>query len=457
MFEQYRIIHFVGIGGIGMSGIAEVLKNLGYEVTGSDIKKSATIDRLNSTGIKVHIGHHEGNVDNAHVVVVSSAVRDDNPEILEAKRRSIPVIPRAEMLAELGRLKYSILIAGSHGKTTTTSLISTILSHSGIDPTVVIGGRLTATNSNSILGYGNYFVAEADESDGSFIKLNPTIAVATNIDREHLDYFGSFYRLKGAFISFLNKIPFYGLSVLCNEDEHIREIMPELTRRYTTYGLSDDSDYYATGITTGFMSAEFDFFYRDELLGHFLIPLSGTHNILNTLASIVVSQALRIEIKEVQDSLSRFKGIRRRCEYKGETRGIKVFDDYGHHPREIQMTLRGVRNGNSHMNRLIVVFQPHRYTRVRDLLEDFSNSFGDADKVYVTDIYPAGEKPIDGITSPKLCERMRKKGTPVVYEEDTTRLVTMLQNECREGDLIITFGAGDVWKIGEEFLRLSVN
>ncbi len=450
MFEQYRIIHFVGIGGIGMSGIAEVLNNLGYDVTGSDIKESSTIERLRNAGIKVFIGHKAGNIDNAHVVVVSSAVDKDNIEIMEAKRRSIPVIPRAEMLAELGRLKYSILVAGSHGKTTTTSLISTILSHTGMDPTVVMGGRLNATNSNAVLGDGDFFIAEADESDGSFLKLNPTIAVATNIDKEHLDFFGSLDELKKAFSSFLNKVPFYGQSVLCVEDKNVREILPSLNRRYVTYGFSEGADFFVSNIKMGFMKAEYDLYYRRKFLGGFCIPLSGIHNILNSVASIVVALILRIDLKSIEESLSEFKGIKRRFEFKGEIDGIKVFDDYGHHPTEIKMTLKGIKENIE--NRLLVVFQPHRFTRVRDLFEEFSVSFRDTEKVYLMDIYPAGERPLNGVNSEGLCKRMKEKGTDVEYVRDRNEIIKKLHKDCGKGDILITLGAGDVWKIGEEFL-----
>ncbi len=453
MFEQFKIIHFVGIGGIGMSGIAEVLKNLGYEVTGSDMKTSSNIERLKDIGIKVYIGHEAANINSAHVVVISSAVQKDNVEVIEANQRAIPIIPRAEMLAEIGRLKYSILVAGSHGKTTTTSLISTILSHAGIDPTVVIGGRLKATNSNAMLGRGEFIVAEADESDGSFLKLNPTIAVATNIDNEHLDYFGSISELKNSFAAFLNKVPFYGQLVICIDDSNIREILPLLNRRYTTYGFSEEADFFALNIKMGFITAEYDLYNRKKLLGKIKIPLSGKHNILNSLSAIIVALSLRIDLHLIQESLNNFEGIKRRFEFKGEFKGIKIFDDYGHHPTEIQMTLKGIRENTG--KRIVVVFQPHRYTRVRDLMNDFGVSFSDADRVYILDIYPAGESPVEGINSLKLMKKIKDNGTDVIYVESTEELVNRLREDCRADDIVITLGAGDVWKVGEELLKIA--
>ncbi len=454
MFEQYNIIHFIGIGGIGMSGISEVLHNLGYEVTGSDIRESSTINRLRNAGIKIHIGHDAGNIDDAHVIVVSSAINGNNPEVLEAKKKAIPVISRAEMLAELGRIKYSILIAGSHGKTTTTSLISTILSYAGVDPTVVIGGRLIASNSNAILGEGNFFVAEADESDGSFLNLNPTIAVATNIDREHLDFFGSVERLKSAFVEFLNKIPFYGQSILCIEDKNIRDIIGELNRSYSTYGFSGDADFFAVNINPEFLKTEYDLYHKGEKIGRFSIPLSGNHNILNSIASIAVATTIHIDPQTINDALSSFKGIKRRLEYKGEVKGVRVFDDYGHHPTEISMTLNGIRKREK--ERILVVFQPHRFSRTRDLFRDFCLAFDIADRVYLLDIYPAGEEPIDNINSERLYREMKEKGVDVIYIKNRDEIVERIQIDCRKDDIVITFGAGDVWKVGEEFLKASI-
>ena len=355
-----------------MSGIAEVLHNLGYEVTGSDVKESDTTNRLNSLGIKVYIGHRAENVDDAHVVVISSAVSKDNAEVVEAKRKAIPVIPRAEMLAELARMKYGILVAGAHGKTTTTSLIATVIASSGLDPTVVIGGKLRATGSNARLGQGDFLVAEADESDGSFLRLSPTIAVVTNIDREHMDFFKTMDSLRDAFLSFINKVPFYGVSIVCIENEELRKLLPYVHRRYITYGLSPDADAYAADIKKGFMTVSFDVVYKGENLGNFSLPVPGVHNILNSLAAIIVARELKIEAGLIKEALKKFSGIQRRFELKGEEKGIKVFDDYGHHPTEIKATLNAAKDGLLARQavpilsgRLFVIFQPHRYTRTK--------------------------------------------------------------------------------------------
>ncbi|MBI5203803.1 MAG: UDP-N-acetylmuramate--L-alanine ligase [Nitrospirae bacterium] len=466
MFEQYRIIHFVGIGGIGMSGIAEVLHNLGYEVTGSDIKDSDTTNRLSSLGIKIYVGHKAENVDDAHVVVISSAVSKDNPEVAAAKEKSIPVIPRAEMLAELARMKYGVLIAGAHGKTTTTSLISTVLAHGGLDPTVVIGGRLIATGSNARLGQGDFLIAEADESDGSFLKLSPTIAVVTNIDREHMDFFRTMDALREAFLSFMNKVPFYGASIVCIENEDIRKLVPSVHRRCITYGLSSDADIYAVDIKKGFMSVSFDVMHKGKNIGNFSLPVPGLHNVLNSLACIAVAMELKMEAGKVKEALNRFSGIQRRFELKGDEKGVKVFDDYGHHPTEIMATLRAAKEGlidktqraesreQRNGGRLFVVFQPHRYTRTRDLIDEFSGCFADADVLYLMDIYPAGEKPIDGINSNVLFDRIKKTGhTGAVYFSDREKLMENLLLRLRQGDVVFTLGAGDVWKAGEEILK----
>lgn len=453
MFNKYRIIHFVGIGGIGMSGIAEVLHNLGYEITGSDIKESETTKRLKSIGIRIFIGHDKKNVDNAHVVVISSAVSKDNPEVLEAKKKAIPVIPRAEMLAELGRLKYGILVAGAHGKTTTTSLIATILGDSGLDPTVVIGGKLKSMGSNAKLGQGEYIVAEADESDGSFLKLSPTIAVITNIDKEHLDYFKDLENLKLAFLSFINKIPFYGISVLCIENEHIRDIISLVERRFITYGFSERADVYAKGIKNSGIRMNYEVIYKGESLGFFDIPIPGRHNVLNTLAAIIVGLELQIPLEKIKSALASFSGIQRRFELKGECKGIKVFDDYGHHPSEILATLKAARECFKE-NRLIVIFQPHRYTRTKDLINEFALSFEDADILYLMDIYPAGESPIEGINSEVLYQRIKDKGfESVIYVKERDRLLDTLLSEIKKDDVIITLGAGDVYKIGDSLLE----
>ena len=456
MFERYRVIHFVGIGGIGMSGIAEVLHNLGYEVTGSDLKDSETMTRLKELGIKVFIGHKAENVDDAYVLVISSAVSGDNPEVTEARRRAIPVIPRAEMLAELARLKYSILVAGAHGKTTTTSLISTILANGSLDPTVVIGGRLKATGSNARLGQGEFLVAEADESDGSFLKLSPTIAVVTNIDREHMDFFRTMDSLKEAFLSFMNKVPFYGVSIVCIENEHLRELLPSIHRRYLTYGLTREAELHAENIRKGFMSVSFEVIYKGKNIGSFDLPVPGIHNVLNSLAAIGVALVLKLDVSSMKDALKGFSGIQRRLEFKGEVDGIKIYDDYGHHPTEIKATLKAIKEGlqiSYQQGRLLVLFQPHRYTRTRDLIDDFSVSFRDADLLLVLDVYPAGEPPIEGVNSENLVQRIKNAGHKnVIYKKDKEDAMNHIIAHMRKGDLLLTLGAGNVWKMGEEIL-----
>lgn len=458
MFERFRTIHFVGIGGIGMSGIAEVLHNLGYEVTGSDLKESDTIARLRSLGIKVFVGHRPENINDAHVVVISSAVSRENLEVLAARDKSIPVIPRAEMLAELGRLKYGILVAGAHGKTTTTSLISTILAHAGLDPTVVIGGKLMATGSNARLGRGDFIIAEADESDGSFLKLSPTIAVVTNIDREHMEFFRSMDTLKNAFVSFINKVPFYGLSILCVESESIREILPEIHRRYMIYGFSPDADICATNVEKGALSISFDVMYREHPMGRFSVPMPGMHSVLNSLASIAVGMELKLDMQNIKDALKGFKGIQRRFEFKGEGGGIKFFDDYGHHPAEIRATLKAAKesliSSDAREGRLVVLFQPHRYTRTRDLLDEFGSSFSDSDVLCVMDIYPAGEKPIDSVSSAAILKAVKENGhRDATHISDKDVLIETLVKKLRPNDMFFTIGAGDVWKVGEELLK----
>ncbi|MEW6585185.1 MAG: UDP-N-acetylmuramate--L-alanine ligase [Nitrospirota bacterium] len=458
MFERYRIIHFVGIGGIGMSGIAEVLHNLGYKVTGSDLRESGTTRRLRDLGVKVSIGHMGENVDDAHVLVTSSAVSPDNPEVIEARRKSIPVIPRAEMLAELARLKYGILVAGAHGKTTTTSLISAILAHGDFDPTVVIGGRLKATGSNARLGSGEFLVAEADESDGSFLKLSPTIAVATNIDREHMDFFKTMDALKHAFLAFINKIPFYGAAILCIENEHLRSLLPYVHRRCIHYGFSQEAMLRAENIRKGFMTVGFEAVYKGERLGEFSLPAPGAHNVLNCLAAIGTALVLNIDILIIQEALKSFSGIQRRLEFKGEAKGIKVYDDYGHHPTEIRATLKAMKEGlalrDPGPGRLFVLFQPHRYTRTKDLMDEFALSFHDADALMLLDIYPAGEKPIRGVKAAKLLEKIRQAGQKnTLYVKDQGEAVTYALGNLREGDILLTLGAGNVWKTGEDVVR----
>lgn len=455
MFERYRVIHFVGIGGIGMSGIAEVLHNLDYEVTGSDLKESETIERLRNLGMDIHIGHRAENVAGAHVVVISSAVSKDNVEVVEANERSVPVIPRAEMLAELGRLKYAILVSGSHGKTTTTSLISTILAHADFDPTVVIGGKLKAIGTNARLGRGDFMVAEADESDGSLLKLNPTLAVITNIDKEHMDHFRTMKELRGAFVEFADKVPFYGLSFLCVDDKNIRDaVLPKLKRKFFTYGFSEDADLRAINLKRDGMSMSFDVVLRGEALGRFGLSLLGAHNVLNGLAAIAVALEVHIDINKIREALSGFEGIQRRLELKGEAGGIRVYDDYAHHPTEIRVSLKTVRESMG-ARKLFVIFQPHRYTRTRDLMREYRASFGHADGVVLMDIYPAGERPIKGVSTKALIKGMDTKKT--FHLKDRKEIVEFMRKKAAPGDVVLTLGAGDVWKAGEELLEILRN
>ena len=450
MFEKYKVIHFIGIGGIGMSGIAEVLKNLGYEVTGSDLLATATTERLEGLGIKVQVGHAASNVEGAHVVVISSAVKDDNPEVVEATRLHIPVIPRAEMLAELGRLKYSLLVAGSHGKTTTTSLLSTIVGHAGMDPTVVIGGKLKALGTNAVLGSGQFLVAEADESDGSFLKLNPTVGVVTNIDKEHMDYFNNMETLKEAFLTFMNNVPFYGLSVVCIDDPNVRELVSKVHRKVLTYGFSDDAVLMASNVEQGFMKQSFDVTLKGKALGRFELPIPGRHNVLNGLAAIAVAMELKVSVDDIRSALEGFEGIQRRMEFKGEGRGVRVYDDYGHHPTEIRATLEAARGAFKGGN-LIVLFQPHRYTRTENLMDEFAESFGSADSVILLDIYAASEESIKGVDSIRLAALMDPD--TVSYAASMEKAVEMVCAMARKGDMVLTLGAGSVWKAGEDIVR----
>jgi UDP-N-acetylmuramate--alanine ligase len=411
MYRKGKIqhIHFVGIGGIGMSGIAEVLLNLGYHVSGSDIKESEVTRRLQSLGCEISFGHRRENVKEADVVVVSSAVRKQNPEVEVAEERLIPVIPRAEMLAELMRMKVGIAIAGTHGKTTTTSLISTVLAAGGLDPTVVIGGRLNSIGSNAKLGQGEFLVAEADESDGSFVKLMPTIAVVTNIDPEHLDYYKGIEEIKETFLSFINKIPFFGMAVLCLDHPNIQSLIPRLKKRFTTYGLTTQADYQAKEIAFEGLFTSFDVLYNRKELGRVRLQMPGLHNVYNALATIATAFELDIPFHIVQETLRDFSGVQRRFQIKGEKRDILVVDDYGHHPVEIMATLRAARRG--WQKRIIAVFQPHRFSRTQTLFHDFLTAFYDADVLILTDIYAAGEDRIEGVDARKLFEGFGSTGT----------------------------------------------
>ncbi len=454
MYRRGKIqhIHFVGIGGIGMSGIAEVLLNLGYQVSGSDTKETEVTRRLQSLGAKVSYGHRRENLKEADVVVTSSAIRKGNPEVEAAEERLIPVIPRAEMLAELMRMKIGIAIAGTHGKTTTTSLISTVLAAGGLDPTVVIGGRLNSIGSNARLGQGEYLVAEADESDGSFLKLMPTIAVVTNIDPEHLDYYKGIDEIKETFLSFLDKIPFFGLAVLCLDHPNIQSLLPKLKKRFTTYGLTTQADYQAKEIVFEGLSTSFDVVHRRREIGRLSLRMPGLHNVYNALATMATAFELDIPFQVVQETLRDFSGIQRRFQIKGEKKGILVVDDYGHHPVEIMATLKAARTGWA--KRIIAVFQPHRYTRTQALFKDFLTAFYDADVLILTDIYPAGEDRIEGVESKALFEGLREYGhKDVTYLSDKKEIVEHLLRVISPGDLVITLGAGDIWQVSEELVN----
>lgn len=436
-----------------MSGIAEVLLNLGYHISGSDAKESDVTRRLAALGCEISYGHRKENLREADVVVVSSAIRKGNPEVEAAEQRLIPVIPRAEMLAELMRMKVGIAIAGTHGKTTTTSLIATVLAAGGLDPTVVIGGRLNSIGSNARLGQGEFLVAEADESDGSFLKLMPTIAVVTNIDPDHLDYYSDIEEIKEAFLNFLDKIPFFGLAVLCLDHPNIQSLLPRLKKRFTTYGLTPQADFQAKEIVFEEFSTTFDVLHQRKEIGRLRLQMPGLHNVYNALATVATAFELNIPFHVVQESLAEFKGIQRRFQIKGEKEGILVVDDYGHHPVEIMATLRAARTGWK--RRIVVVFQPHRYTRTQALFKEFLAAFNDADVLILTDIYPAGEDRIEGVETKSLFEGIREYGhKDVTYIPNKKEIAGHLLGVIQPGDVVITLGAGDITQVSDELVKL---
>lgn len=456
MFRKTQHIHLVGIGGAGMSGIAEVLLTLGYRVTGSDLQASETTRRLEELGGQIFIGHQESNVGEAQVVVISSAVAATNPEVVVAKARQIPVIPRAEMLAELMRLKFGVAIAGAHGKTTTTSMVANVLAQGGLDPTMVIGGKVNALGSHARLGRGEILVAEADESDGSFLRLSPTIVAVTNLDREHLDHYGSMERIHESFLEFINKIPFYGLAVLCADDERLGALFPRIVKRYQTYGLRERDgftpDYKATDVSLKQWGADFRAHFRGKNLGPFRLAVPGIHNVANALAAIAIGMELEVPIDLIRKGLAAFTGVERRFHLRGEAGGIMVVDDYGHHPTEVKATLAAAKQGWSD-RRLVVLFQPHRYTRTRDCLEEFTHAFDEADVLFMTDIYAAGEAPIPGVSGEKLAEAVKAGGHPsVTFVRQKDALPDQVLPHLRSGDLVLTLGAGDIWKAGTGLL-----
>jgi UDP-N-acetylmuramate--alanine ligase len=456
MFRHIQHIHFVGIGGIGMSGIAEVLANLGFRVSGSDLKGSNVTGRLETLGVEFREGHRAENVGDAHVVVRSTAVRDDNPEIVEARRSSIPVIPRAEMLAELMRLKpYSVAVAGSHGKTTTTSMVATVLGHAELDPTIVVGGVVGAFGSNARLGKSDLLVVEADESDRSFLMLTPTIAVVTNIDREHMDYYKDMDDMRECFTNFVNKVPFYGAAILCLDDPQVQAVIPHVKRRRITYGLSAQADVSAHNIRFDQdFGSNFTVWHGSDAVGDITMRVPGLHNVYNALAAIAVGFELEVAFERIAEALGNFTNADRRFQFKGEEQGVMVVDDYGHHPTEIKATLAAAKIGSAG-RRIVVLFQPHRYTRTRDQMEEFARSFNNADELFVSDIYAASEDPIDGVTSEALTEAIKRYGHKNAhYIGPLDSAAQNLRARVRTGDMVVTLGAGPVYRVGEQLLAL---
>jgi UDP-N-acetylmuramate--alanine ligase len=495
MFAKIQRVHFVGIGGIGMSGIAEVLLNLGYKISGSDLKRSAVTDRLKSLGTTVFEGHRAENVTGADVVVTSSAIDSANPEVLEATRLHVPVIQRAEMLAELMRLKYGIAIAGMHGKTTTTSMVAAVLAAGGLDPTVVVGGRVDAMGSNARLGRSQYLVAEADESDRSFLKLSPILSVVTNIDREHMDCYRNMQDVKRAFLDFMDRVPFYGMLVVCNDDPILRRLLQKIRRRMVTYGTRKDSDFLITAInrkagnfmpfrparepereryhlsraehaaikknalSSGAVAREsapmpansFRVSYRGRDLGEFCLHVPGAHNLLNATAAIAVGLGLDVPLVHIREALENFRGVDRRFQLRGEASGVAVIDDYGHHPTEIKATLAAARQCG--YRKIHVIFQPHRYTRTRDLMDEFTTAFNNADSLFVLDIYPASEEPIEGITGEVLAGKIAGNRAGVRYASSFEDAVSGAISAAQPGDMILTLGAGSVSQLGPVMLE----
>jgi len=472
MFAKIQRIHFVGIGGIGMSGIAEVLLNLGYKISGSDLRSSAVTQRLAALGATTFEGHAAANIAGADVVVTSSAIPVDNPEVAEARRSHVPVIQRAEMLAELMRLKYGIAIAGMHGKTTTTSMVAAVLAAGGLDPTVVVGGRVDAMGSNARLGKSQYLVAEADESDRSFLKLSPILSVVTNIDREHMDCYRDMRDVRRTFLEFMERVPFYGVVVACNDDLALRRLLPRVHRRVTTYGTSRGSDFLirmgssqgessqgksssdGSALAAGEHSPliRFQVTYKEKDLGEFTLHVPGTHNVLNATAAIAVGTALDIPAERIRSALDDFRGVDRRFQFKGKSAGVSVIDDYGHHPTEIRATLAAARQCG--FRRVHVIFQPHRFTRTRDLMDEFATAFADADTLCLLDIYPASESPIEGITAEALAGRIAGAGNgSVAYSTSFSAAVGAVAAVVQPGDMVLTLGAGSVSQLGAMMLE----
>jgi UDP-N-acetylmuramate--alanine ligase len=451
MYGRTNRIHFIGVGGVGMSGIAEVLLNMGYQVSGSDLRSGEATERLVQLGGRIFTGHAASNIEGAQVVVFSSAVPVDNPELAAARELGLPVIGRAEMLSELMRMKYGIAVGGAHGKTTTTSMIAAVLARGGLDPTVVVGGRLHALGSNSRLGHGQFLVAEADESDGSFLRLNPAVAVITNIDREHMDHYVDFEAVLQAFVYFANRVPFYGVTVLCADDPQVRKIVPRITKRTLFYGTLPETEVRGSDVRLKPHGARFLVHAFGREMGEVEIQVPGRHNVLNALAAVAVGIEIGVGFGHIAESLAGFRGVSRRFETRGEVGGVRVVDDYGHHPTEIRATLSAARGLGG---RVLVVFQPHRFTRTATLREEFGAAWGDADRAWVLDIYPAGEKPLPGVTGRTVVEAAHAAGARhLSFAASAAEAVAAVAAEARAGDVVLTLGAGDVGKLGDEILK----
>lgn len=451
LFKRVKDVHFVGVGGVGMSGIAEILLALGFGVSGSDLRPSGTTERLQALGAKIWIGHHRDHLEKADVVVFSSAVSADNPELIAARDRMIPIIPRAEMLGELMRMQTSVTVAGMHGKTTTTSMIASVLSTAGLDPTVVIGGKLDTLGSGARLGQGDLLVAEADESDRSFLKLFPTIAVVTNLDLEHLDCYSSLEEIRATFLEYINRIPFYGYAIVCLDDPQVQSIIPHIKKRFITYGLSTQAVFHAGRPRFDGPISSFDVYKEDRKLGEIRLPMPGVHNIVDSLAAIAVADVFDIPFAKIKEALDAFPGVQRRFTLRGKAAGVTVIDDYGHHPTEIRAVLQAARQIAP--SRIAVLFQPHRYSRTEGLFDEFLTCFNDADLLYVMDIYAASEKPIEGVTGSALCRGIHERGHKAVrFLPDRESIPGEVAADLQPGDMLITLGAGDVTRFGPEIL-----
>ena len=450
---RHRHIHFVGIGGIGMSGLAEILLNLGYEISGSDLRRSAPSERLGALGVKVFEGHREENIAGADAVVVSSAIPAENPEREAASKAQVPIIERGELLAELMRLQYGIAVAGSHGKTTTTSITASVLNAAGLDPTVVVGGRVDALGSNARLGSSDLLLVEADESDGSFLKLAPIVAVVTSIDAEHLDHYGSLEALQEAFVEFANKVPFYGSVILCLDDPHVREILPRVKRRVRTYGMAGDADLTASAVEPAHLMSRFELRYRGDDLGRFQVRGAGRHDVLNAMAAVLTGLELEAPLESIREGLAAFSGVDRRFQVRGVKGRVTVVDDYGHHPTEIRATLAAARS--CEFAKVHVIFQPHRYSRTASLFHELGSCFEDCDRLYIVDIHGAGEEPVPGVDAERLTEEIRASGHPcAAYFSSMDSACEAAAEAARPGDAVITLGAGSIGRVGEQLLSL---